>query len=129
MGPQDLIILLLIAESCDLGLANEKAGYWGTIASVLTILVMGGIIERVPFIRKWLDGPTVVLCKDGQPDRKQMRKCLVDEDDLEKVAREYGMESYRDFNIIVLEGDGSLTGIVKPEFRRLQKQEAPGMVS
>ena len=35
MGPQDMVILFLIAESCDLGLTNEEAGFWGSVASVL----------------------------------------------------------------------------------------------
>lgn len=47
--PQDLIILLLIAESCDLGLTHEDAGFWGTVASVLTILFMGWL--RTPHYR------------------------------------------------------------------------------
>jgi uncharacterized membrane protein YcaP (DUF421 family) len=127
MGPQDLIILLLIAEACDLGLANEKAGYWGTIASVLTILVVGGIIERVPFIRKFLEDNAVVLFKDGQLDKRQMRKNLVEEEELEKVAREYGLNSYQDFSTLVLEGDGSITGVIKPEVRELHKKEAQGV--
>jgi uncharacterized membrane protein YcaP (DUF421 family) len=126
MGPQDLIILLLIAESCDLGLADEKAGYWGTVASVLTILVVGGIVERVPPIRKFLEDKCVVLFRNGQLDKRLMDKNLVEEEELEKAAREYGLDSYRDFTSLMLEGDGSITGIVKPEARTLHKKDTHG---
>lgn len=127
MGPQDLIILLLIAEACDLGLADEKAGFWGAIASVLTILAVGGVIERIPFIRRFLEDEAVILLKDGKLDKELMRKNLVGEEELDKVAREYGLESYQDFSTLVLEGDGSITGVVRPEIRNLHKKETQGI--
>lgn len=127
MGPQDLIILLLIAESCDLGLASEKAGYWGTIASVATILIMGAVIERIPPLRRFLDSNKVLLFEDGKLDRKALRRNLVEEEDLEKTAREYGLASYKDFLALTLEGDGSITGIIKPELTASKKTHIRGI--
>lgn len=121
MGPQDLIILLLIAEACDLGLSDEKAGFWGTIASVLTILAMGGLIERLTPLRQLLEERSVTLMKNGRLDRIQMRRNMVQEEDLNHTAREYGLASYRDFELMTLESDGKITGIVRPEKRN------PGM--
>lgn len=117
MGPQDMIILLLVAEACDLGLSHEGAGYWGTVASVVAILFMGNLGERVAFIRRFLEDSPIELLKNGQPLYDQMKKCLVEEGDLLTVAREYGMPHYTVFESMVLESDGSITGVLKPEYR------------
>lgn len=127
MGPQDLIILLLISESCDLGLANEKAGYWGTVASVLTILFMGSAAERIPFLRKFFEDRPITLFENGTINHVQMRKNMVEEGDLEKVAREYGQSSYQAFSRVILEGDGKLTGILKPGISSHHQMETKGV--
>jgi len=110
-SPQDLILLLLIAEACDLGLSDERAGYWGTVASVLTILFLGWLSEKIPFIRKLIDCEPTPLYYDGKLDLRAMKKNMIDEDDLNVTAREYGLGSYREFSCIMLEGDGKLTGV------------------
>ena len=40
-GPQDLVIIVLVAEASNLGLTPEEAGYWRSICSVATLLVLG----------------------------------------------------------------------------------------
>ena len=40
-GPQDLVIIVLVAEASDLGLTPDEAGYWGSICSVVTLLMRG----------------------------------------------------------------------------------------
>jgi uncharacterized membrane protein YcaP (DUF421 family) len=113
MGPQDLIILLLISESCDLGLANQEAGYCGTIASVFSILLMGNLVERTTFLRQFFEDKAVILYENGTIHEDLMRKHMVEHSDLEKTAREYGREHYRAFRKIVLEGDGKLTAVLQ----------------
>lgn len=115
MGPQDLIILLLISESCDLGLANQEAGYWGTIASVFSILLMSNLVERTPCLRQFFEDKAVTLYESGTFHEKLMRKHMVEHSDLEKIAREYGWENYRAFRKIVLEGDGKLTAVLQDD--------------
>lgn len=127
MGPQDLIILLIIAEACNTGLSSQEAGFWGTIASVLTILSIGGLVERMPFLRKLLESGAIKLCEDGVLDRNAMHKNLVDEEDLVKLAHEYGREDYKSFACVLLEGDGSLTGILADSAQKpgLKKETKP----
>jgi uncharacterized membrane protein YcaP (DUF421 family) len=111
-SPQDLVILFLIAEACDLGLSDEQAGYWGTIASVTTILVLGWLSDRIPFIRSIPNSRPVCLFRNNRLERKIMETFMIEESDLEETAREYGLSSYKDFDEIILEGDGRITGIM-----------------
>ncbi|HYD18410.1 MAG TPA: YetF domain-containing protein [Patescibacteria group bacterium] len=110
-SPQDLVILLLIAECCDLGLTHEEAGYWGTVVSVITILFLGWLCERVGLLRKAISSSPVVIYQNGKLERELMEHHMLDESDLHEAARHYGLEKYQEFRIITLEGDGDLTGV------------------
>lgn len=112
-SPQDLILLLVIAEACDIGLTPEDAGFWGTMASITTILFLGWLCDRLGFIRKAIDGEPVVIYSGGRLDRKVMKKFMIDESDLDLAARCYGIEDYRQFRLIIIEGDGKITGVPK----------------
>jgi uncharacterized membrane protein YcaP (DUF421 family) len=110
-GTQDLIIIVLVGESSDLGLAHEDAGFWGSIASIATLFLLGYLTERIGFLRKMLNGDAIPLYSDGKLHRSTMRKHMVDEEDLNEVAREHGKESYKNFECMLLEGDGEITGV------------------
>ena len=120
-GPQDLVILILIAEACNSGLNHQQAGYWGSAASVITILFLGWLCERTKFIRQFLEGRPVFIYERGTLNKTLMEKHMVDEGDLELAAREYGLASYHDFSTIVLEGDGAVTGVVALHPLRMKK--------
>jgi uncharacterized membrane protein YcaP (DUF421 family) len=113
-GPQDLVILVLIGEASNLGLSHQEAGYWGSVASVMCILLLGFLCEKVKFIRRFLEGRPIFLYERGTLNRTLMEQHMVDEADLELAAREYGLASYHDFSTMVLEGDGAVTGVMHP---------------
>lgn len=123
-GPQDLVILVLIGEACNSGLSHQEAGYWGSVASVISILLLGLLCEKTKFIRLFLEGRPVFLYEGGSLDRNLMKKHMVDEADLEMAAREYGLASYHDFSTMVLEGDGALTGVVQPHALEILKNRS-----
>jgi uncharacterized membrane protein YcaP (DUF421 family) len=117
MGPQDLILLLLLSESLNMGLIHNDAGFWGSLASALVLLLTVAIVERVPFLRQRMDDGTIKLVENGRLIKPALKKSLVEEQDLQKAAREYGMPSIKAFETMTLEGDGRITGVLKPEYR------------
>lgn len=110
MGPQDMILLLLVAEACDIGLTPEGAGYWGTIASVLTLLFLVGITERIGPLRRVTENKPVILFHKGQR-LVNLRKYLIDEEELHAAVRKYGYGSYMQAETLILEDDGSITAV------------------
>jgi uncharacterized membrane protein YcaP (DUF421 family) len=110
-GPQDLILIVLVAEACDLGLVPEDAGYWGTIFSVITLFVLGYLTEKIPFLRHLLNEKPIPLYSEGKLHYGAMKKHMLDVDDLDEVAREEGSLSYKDFDVMMLEGDGKISAI------------------
>jgi uncharacterized membrane protein YcaP (DUF421 family) len=124
LSPQDLIILLLIAEGASAGLVNQDAGFWGAIGSILTILTLGAVIERVSWLRNYLEEEAVVLVKNGRPLYPVMDKNFVQIEELEKAARDYGFNHFDAFETMVLESDGQITAVLKPEYRPVIRKDA-----
>lgn len=110
-GPQDLVIIVLVAEACDLGLTHEDAGFWGSIASVATLLSLGYLTEKLSFIRHLLNAPPLALYENDRLRKDIMQQNMVDEGDLDEAARQQGASSYKQFSAMMLEGDGRITAI------------------
>lgn len=127
-SPQDLVLLVLIAESSNLGLTDQRAGYWGTVASVITILFMGWLCERIPPLRRLIEAKSIILFREGRLDRKTLEKHMLDETDLDAVAHEYGLSNYREFSKVILEGDGQITGILPLRVRDHSTGNAKGSI-
>ncbi len=118
LGPQDIVLLLLLSEGLNSALVPQGAGFWGGVASALTLLVSVGAVERIRPLREALDGTAVDIVIDGQMLRDAMRRYQVDESDVMKAAREYGVAGPEAFERAVLEGDGSITAVLKTEYTR-----------
>jgi uncharacterized membrane protein YcaP (DUF421 family) len=76
---------------------------------------LGYLTESIPFIRRLLNEKPVILYKDGILQDQAMKKYMVDIEDLEEVAREEGKISYKDFEMMLLEGSGQISAIEKDQ--------------
>lgn len=83
------------------------------VALVLTVF----IVNRLPFLAKKMESKPVVIKQDGKFNEEVLKKHQIEDDDLQKTARNYGVPLDA-FESLTLEGDGSITGIVKPEYYR-----------
>lgn len=118
LGPQDVVLLLLLSEGLNSALVPQGAGFWGGVASALTLLVSVGAVERIRRLREALDGSPVDIVLDGRMLTDAMRRYQVDEADVRKAAREYGVAGPEAFERAVLEGDGSITAVLMPGHSR-----------
>lgn len=117
LGPQDIVLLLLLSEAFSVGLMPQQGGFWASLTSGVTLLTVVAVTERVPLLRRLLDSRPVDVVTRGRERREAMERFYVDAGDLEKLAREYGVPDAGAFERIVIEGDGKLTGVLKPEHR------------
>lgn len=117
LGPQDLILLLLISEATDLGLVHQEAGFLGTLTAVLMLLITVGMTEHIPALRRLMENNPIVLKKNGQLLEPMMSKHMVEHGDLDKIAHDYGMPDHTAFDTMILEDDGTITGVLKSELR------------
>jgi uncharacterized membrane protein YcaP (DUF421 family) len=117
LAPQDIALLLLIAETCDIGLTPEGSGFWGSLFSLITLLVTVGIVERIKPLRELLSAKPINLVKNGEIQTDILKKLLIEEEDLNQTAREYGVSDFHAFEQMCLESGGHITGILKPEYQ------------
>ena len=114
MGPQEFILIAILAKIMADQIIPRELGLLGNITGALTLFFYVALIERIPFLRRFLQGKPIPLLENGIPITKNLKRSHLSEDDLKRVAREYGFESYDIFQIITLEQDGRLTGVLKP---------------
>lgn len=111
-SPEYLLFLLLLASGMYSGITGKNPTIWNSIATGITLLLSVIIINSIEPLEKFITGKPIVLLKDGQINDEAMKRTLIDVDDLNKMAREYGFQSYEAFSTIILEKDGKLTGII-----------------
>lgn len=111
-SPEYLLFLLLLASGMYSGIAGNEPTIWKSIATGITLLVSVLLINKVPYLQRFITGKPIVLVKDGQINDKEMKRTMVDVEDLNTMAREYGFRSFKAFDTIILEKNGHLTGVI-----------------
>jgi uncharacterized membrane protein YcaP (DUF421 family) len=83
------------------------------------------LVDCIPSLRHFVEGGQEVLYENSILKPEALARNMLSENDLQRVARDYGRKSYQDFERITLEKDGRLTGILKKEFRESQTHHMP----
>jgi len=132
MGPQEFILIAILAKIMGDQIITHEMGILGNITGGLTLFFYVALIERVPFLRRFLQGKPIPLLQSGLPIAENLKRSHLSEDDLKRVAREYGFESYNVFQVIILEQDGRLTGVLKhspiPPLLPIAQPHAPARI-
>jgi uncharacterized membrane protein YcaP (DUF421 family) len=118
MGPQELILITLLAKVVGDHVVPENAGLMGNLVAGITLFAWISIVDRIPFLKKWVEGIPIVVYQNGTLKRQALNDNMLTEADLERTARDYGFDSIQEFEQITLEKDGRLTGIVKESYRQ-----------
>jgi uncharacterized membrane protein YcaP (DUF421 family) len=85
------------------------------VASVAALLLTVYIVNRVPFLQKNMQSKALTIMENGRFDHDAMKKHQIGDEELQETARKYGVR-IEAFESLTLEGDGSITGIIKREF-------------
>lgn len=118
--PFDFISALVIGELVGSGIFDKDVTTWHILYA---LLIWGGLIFFLELIsqkfkrtRSILEGqPSVVIYK-GKINRKKLKKCKLDINQLQHLLRSKGTFSIRDVEYAILESDGSLSVLNKANF-------------
>jgi uncharacterized membrane protein YcaP (DUF421 family) len=122
-GPQYLLLLLLIVSGMSNGMIHQQAGFWGSIAAGLSLLITVALVQKISPLKAWIhEKPIQLLDQNGHIDKHALKRTLVQSEDLDKMAHAYGYPSYSVFKQIQLENDGRITGVLKPEHQKTIKK-------
>jgi uncharacterized membrane protein YcaP (DUF421 family) len=113
----DLALLLLAANALQPAMTGPDTSVGGGLVILATIFALNWLTamvrERVPFARRLLESEPTVLARNGAWLDAAVKAEDVDQDDLGAALREHGIERIEDAQLVVLEGDGSISVVPK----------------
>jgi uncharacterized membrane protein YcaP (DUF421 family) len=115
LGPADLLVLLLIADAAQNGMADDYKSITEGIVLVGTIMGWEYAIDwmsyRVPAFGKSIERDPLLLIRNGQIIEKNLERELITRDDLFSQLRQKGVDGLAQVACCFLEGDGHISVI------------------
>jgi len=113
MTPFDLVVILLIANAVQNGMLGPDTSLLGGLIAA-TVLIVGnyalaGARERVPWLRRAVEGEPTLLVRDGAFLAKDMRREGIEPEEVMMAIREHGIGDVKEVQTAVLETDGSIS--------------------
>jgi uncharacterized membrane protein YcaP (DUF421 family) len=113
LSTPDVLLIVLLADAAQNGMANEYRSVTEGIALVGTIIFWSFAIDwleyHFPPIKRVLRPAPLVLIEDGKVLRRNMRQELVTMDELLSRLREEGVEAPADVKRAFIEADGNIS--------------------
>lgn len=117
VGMADILVLVIIADAAQNAMSGEYKSVTDGAILVATILGWNVLIDwlnfRFPALRPWLEAPPLLLIRDGQLLRRNLRHEFVTEDELKSKLRERGVKEYSEVAQAYMESDGSVSVLKK----------------
>ena len=126
LGMTDLLLITLIADASQNAMAGEYQSLPAGIVLVSTIIFWSYAFDWLSFKFAWFqrltEPPPLPLIKNGQMQRKNMRRELITEDELMSQLREQGLDSPEQVKEAFMESDGHIS-VVQRKQKRHNKTE------
>ncbi len=118
LGISDLLVVVLIADAAQNGMAGEYKSVTEGAALVGTIAAWDFFLDwlgfRFPAFGRLLRPAPLPLVRDGRMLRRNMRREMITEEELLSQLREQGVEGVEEVKRCCLEGDGHIS-VIKNE--------------
>lgn len=113
-GPTDLLVIVLIADAIQNGMSSDYTSITEGLTLVGTILSWSILIDwlddRFPHLNL-ASAPPLLLIKNGQLIKKNLRKEAVSEEELMSQLRQQGIDDIAKVKAAHIEGDGHFSVI------------------
>lgn len=107
----DLVTIIVLGGLVTQGILQEDYSATGafTAVALITLLSVGisWVSWRFPRTRPLLEGTPTILVRDGEPDLEAMKAERVTMTQLLAAAREHGIRSLDDTDLVLIEADGA----------------------
>jgi len=127
MQPNELVVTLLISEIAAIPLqdANQPVlnGVVAIFMLVIVEIIMSVLTMKYMSLHKILSGKSVIIIKDGKIDQKAMKQVRLTVVDLVELLRGQDVFDISTVSFAVLEVNGSLSVILKPEHRPITPKD------
>jgi uncharacterized membrane protein YcaP (DUF421 family) len=117
IGISDLLVIVLIADAAQNAMASEYKSITEGIILITTIAFWDYFLDwlgyRSPRIQRLIRPGPLLLIKNGQMQRRNMRQEIITEEELMGQLRKQGVECVEDVKKCYLEGDGQISVITR----------------
>ncbi|NJP35442.1 DUF421 domain-containing protein [Micromonospora thermarum] len=116
-GVTDLLVIVLIADAAQNGMASNYTSLADGVVLVATIIgwayLLDALAYRWPAAARVIRPGSLVLVRDGRMLRRNMRRELVTEEELYAKLREQGVDDIADAREVRMESDGEFSVITR----------------
>lgn len=113
LGISDLLVVVLIADAAQNGMAGESNSVTEAAILVATIAFWDYFLDwlsfRFPVLQPLFRPPPLLLIKNGRLQRQNMKKQMIQEEELMGQLREKGIRSVGEVKQCYLEADGRIS--------------------
>lgn len=117
LGISDLLVVVLIADAAQNAMASDYKSITEGLVLVSTIIFWDYFLDwlgyQSSFIRRLLRPAPLLLIKDGQLQRRNLRQEMITKEELKGLLREHGVLEVDEVKCCYLEADGHLSVIQK----------------
>ena len=119
LTPVDLILLIILGDALQQGLTQDDYSLTGSVLVVGTFAVLQVLLSwlgyRFPHVRSVVDGEPLIVVQDGRPIESNLRRERLSLEEVAESARLHEIESLEDVKWAVVETNGELSFIKKPQ--------------
>jgi uncharacterized membrane protein YcaP (DUF421 family) len=131
MGITDLLVIVLIADAAQNGMAGEYRSITDGVVLVVTIVAWSYVLNllafRYPLLRRVIQPPRVMLVRDGRLLRRNLEHEKITEDELLAEIHAHGCEDVRDVRAAWIEPDGMVSVVRQSGEATDGKRGRPGV--
>lgn len=130
VGITDLLVVVLLADAAQNGLADDYTSLSDGVLLVLTIIFWSYLLDwlgfHFPWFQRFLRPPALKLVERGAPLRENLKKELITDDELRSSLREQGIEDLSEVEAAYMEGDGRISVIGRRDKPQGARDEVEG---
>lgn len=127
LQPSELIITLLLSELVTIPMQDNDLPLLNSIIPVLVLVSMEVVSSVLSMkskrFRSLIQGNSLVVIRDGKMDQNVIRELRFTVDDLLSALRQKDVYDIAQVQYAILETNGSLSVLLKPEYRTVTAQD------
>lgn len=127
IGITDILIIVMIADAAQNGMSADYKSVTEGFFLIGTLIFWDYLLDylgtKSKFFERLLSPPKLLLIKNGEMQRRNMRKEMITKDELMSQLRLQGVEDVSEVKECYLEGSGSISLIKKKPDDDAKKQK------
>lgn len=133
MEPAEFVVTMLLANLAAVPMQDNGLPLLSGVVPILTVLALELILAVLSMkllpLRRLLNGVPALLIRDGRIDQRALAAARVSLDELEQKLREKDVFDCAEVAYAILETDGELTVLLRPEHRPAEKGDVGASLS